>query len=205
MSKFNDNTQNAANLPVNQNINNLPSQVPVTTPEIEVQIQNLGIRDVSFNAVQIPNTDNQHTAVVTCQIKTDRSSFKALGVATPDMVNGATHPAQLIPAAEVHALEATIGAVGTFQPAAGMPSQNVQSNHTSAYHASAQKPEATKTYHHSPTTPISDKQLDLILSMAGRQDKDPEEVAQDVCRKPLKKCSRADGNQIIQELRSFRM
>jgi hypothetical protein len=39
--------------------------------------------------------------------------------------------------------------------------------------------------------------------MAARQDKNPDDVAQQICGKPLDKCSREDSNKMIQELRSF--
>jgi hypothetical protein len=63
-----------------------------------------------------------------------------------------------------------------------MPSQNVQAK----TYASTQRAQAPKQkYIHSPNKPATDRQIDTIHSMALRQDKNPVELAQRLCGKPL--------------------
>jgi len=159
------------------------------------EIRQIGIRGINSTINQIPSPTNGHAAIVTSAVVTEYGSFSGIGAATPEAVNGSTHPQDLLDRAWQESLLRSAGMASTSLPCA----QKVIDVPTSLPPSKAAVP-AQQRMNGGGGKPASEKQMNLINTLCVKQFVSPEEMASTLCNKPLEQLTGADANKIIQTM-----
>ncbi len=176
------------------------------------EIRQIGIIGMKRSIDQIPAPDNGHTAICSIQLATSHGKFADFGVATPDSIGGSTDAGELLKKASHRGTENVFGMAlfaHTAQPVLDItpcsPKEIKSSTDREKSPVSTSPVQdqghSSKTGNGGGSKPASGKQLSWIEAMCLRQAVAPENVAREICAKPLEKLTVADANKIIQILR----
>lgn len=176
------------------------------------EIRQIGITGMKRSIDQVPAPENGHTAICSVQLTTSQGKFSDFGVATPDSIGGSTDAGELLKKASHRGTENVFGmalVAHTAPPVLDItpcssketkPSTDREKLPVSTSPAQDQG-YSSKNSNGGGSKPASGKQLSWIEAMCLRQAVAPEDVAREICAKPLEELTGADANQIIQTLR----
>lgn len=176
------------------------------------EIKQIGITGMKRSIDQVPTPENGHTAICSVQLTTSQSKFSDFGVATPDSIGGSTDAGELLKKASHRGTKNVFGLAlftHTAQPVLDItpcsPTETKSSTDREKLPVSMSPAQvqgnSSKNSNGGGSKPASGKQLSWIEAMCLRQAVAPEDVARDICAKPLEKLTGADANKIIQTLR----
>lgn len=176
------------------------------------EIRQIGITGMKRSIDQVPASENGHTAICSVQLATSQGNFTDFGVATPDSIGGSTDAGALLKKASHRGTENVLGMalfahntqpvldITPYSPKETKSSTNREKLPLNTPSAQNQN-HALKNSNGGGSKPASGKQLSWIEAMCLRQAVAPEDVAREICAKPLEKLTGADANKIIQTLR----
>ena len=175
------------------------------------EIRQIDITGMKRSIDQVPAPENGHTAICSVQFATSQGKFSDFGVATPDSIGGSTDAGELLKKASHRGTENVFG-MALFAHNAP-PVLDITPCLTKETKSSTDReklplntPSAQEQGHSSKNSngggskPASGKQLSWIEAMCLRQAVAPEDVAREICAKPLERLTGADANKIIQTL-----
>lgn len=176
------------------------------------EIRQIGITGMKRSIDQVPASENGHTAICSVQLTTSQGKFSDFGVATPDSIGGSTDAGALLKKASHRGTENVFGMAifaHNAQPALDItpcsPKETKSSTDREKLPVSTSPAQeqgySSKNSNGGGSKPASGKQLSWIEAMCLRQAVAPEDVAREICAKPLEELTGADANQIIQTLR----
>lgn len=158
------------------------------------KLERAKVNGVASTVLQIPSDDNDHTAVCTATIQTSTGYSSNFGVATPDMVGGTKHPAQLLHAAECLALTKALATLSTAK--AESPTFDVAC--TTKQPAS---PPQSPQYKHRNDKPMSANQASLLRNLAAKKMMSIDQAA-GMRQKTFAELTSADAHAIIQQFKN---
>ena len=172
----------------------VPDQAEFLTKAVE----ELSITLIDQSLYSMPREENERTAVVRCTTGTnDGKRFSVLGCTSPK-TEGTTDPALLINAASYKGLLASLSCTRASVATQSRPIHDITpSNPTGNGGTNSQ----VKKYRHKTNEPLSPGQERFIQGLAQQKKLNPNEVSQKLLGKPLKDCSSADANEIIQQMK----
>ncbi|WP_288229069.1 hypothetical protein [uncultured Desulfovibrio sp.] len=205
----NDNQMNPA---ASSEITSVNSFSALFSQDFMNEIRQIGITEMKRSIDQIPAPDNGHTAICSVQLATSQGNFSDFGVATPDSIGGSTDAGELLEKASHRGTEKAFGMAlfaHTAQPVLDItpcsPREMKSSTDREKLPVNTSPAQdqghSSKTGNGGGSKPASGKQLSWIEAMCLRQAVAPENVAREICAKPLEKLTGADANKIIQTLR----
>lgn len=176
------------------------------------KIRQIGITGMKRSIDQVPAPENGHTAICSVQLTTSQGKFSDFGVATSDSIEGRTDARELLEKASHRGTENVFGMAllaHNTQPVLDItpcsPKEAKSSTDREKLPVSTSPAQdqgnSSKNSNGGGSKPASGKQLSWIEAMCLRQAVAPEDVAREICAKPLERLTGADANKIIQTLR----
>ena len=176
------------------------------------EIRQIGITGLKRSIDQVPASENGHTAICSVQLATSQGKFSDFGVATPDSIGGSTDAGELLKKASHRGTENVFGMIlvaHNAPPVLHTTPCSLKSTKSStdreklpvSTSPAQEQGHSSKNSNGGGSKPASGKQLSWIEAMCLRQAVAPEDVAREICAKPLEKLTGADANKIIQTLR----
>lgn len=163
------------------------------------QVKELSITLVEQSLDCMPKDENERTAVVRSTIGTnDGRLYSMLGCASPK-TDGTTDPASLVKAASYKGLSASLSCTRASVATQPRPIHNVTPPNTTSHGGSNP---GVKEFRHKTKGPLSPGQERFILGLAQERRRNPDEISRKLVGKPLKDCSSADANEIIQRMKA---
>jgi hypothetical protein len=170
--------------------------------QIRQMQQTLGIHTSHVRIHQIPSKENEYVAVCNATLAGQGRTAESFGIATPQMIDGSTDVQTLVNTAANTACTNALFQMHTLAPGTiPLPTES---------HAATNKKYLTTTgqggssgFHgkHSERKPASEKQLGLIGRLASERHMQSEDVAKQICNKPMDRLSSADANDVIKVLK----
>lgn len=163
---------------------------------VQEKISSMNVSSISTKVQQSPMIENGYMAICQAAWIANGKVASTFGTAAPTTSKSE----------EIHILvqdaesAATSKAMAIIQAMRSSPSASGDLPFT--IDATSFEPVQRPTYQgkHNPKKAISEKQKDLIISIANKQSRSVSEVAHSVCGKQINECSSADANEIIQYL-----
>ncbi len=176
------------------------------------EIRQIGITGLKRSIDQVPASENGHTAICSVQLATSQGKFSDFGVATPDSIGGSTDAGELLKKASHRGTENVFGMIlvaHNAPPVLDITPCSLKETKSStdreklpvSTSPAQEQGHSSKNSNGGGSKPASGKQLSWIEAMCLRQAVAPEDVAREICAKPLEKLTGADANKIIQTLR----
>ena len=176
------------------------------------EIRQIGITGMKRSIDQVPASENGHTAICSVQLATSQGNFTDFGVATPDSIGGSTDAGALLKKASHRGTENVLGMalfahntqpVLDITPCPPKEAKSSTDREKLPVNTSPAQDQgySSKNSNGGGSKPASGKQLSWIEAMCLRQAVAPEDVAREICAKPLERLTGADANKIIQTLR----
>lgn len=173
----------------------LQQQFPQDIQAKIAHIQQMKISSIKEHIDQIPNADNQMTAVCTTTILTDTMSIEQFGACTPNDIGGNQHPAALLESASKFA---TDKALALALAASNQASPQVIDVPVTGKSPS-QRSEPQKDYSKYANNPMSGNQRRLLCKMANECGQNIETT----CLQVLNKSFDSLNNENVQQLVSY--
>lgn len=151
---------------------------------------------------QAPNTDNNHTAIVTGEVKTAKGVYTGIGAATPDSFNGTSAPQQLIDEATAKAIYRAASMAMLFGDTCTdvscltvTPAKNTAITSETTFNAGNSR-------HKTQSGTITRKQINFLKQLAEYNDTSVEHYAKTYCNKTTNQLSSSEANMIIQRVKN---
>lgn len=176
----------------------LQQQFPQDIQGKIAHIQQMNISSMQEHIDQIPNADNQMTAICTTTIKTDTVSIEQFGICSPNDIGGNQQPAVLLEAASKVATDKAL----TLILAASNQALPQVIDVPVTGKAPNQQNKSKKDYSKYAHNPMSENQRRLLTKMANECGRDIETSCLQVLNKSFDTLSNSDVQQMIEYFRS---
>jgi hypothetical protein len=165
--------------------------------QIRQMQQTLGIQTSQVSLRQIPSKENEYTAVCNATIAGQGRTAESFGIATPQMIDGSRDVQTLVYTAGNAACTNALFQMHTLAPGTPpLPTENPAATNKK-YLTTGQGGSSGFHGKHSEKKPASEKQLSLIGRLASERHMQSEDVAKQICNKPMDRLSSADANDMI--------
>ena len=157
---------------------------------------------IKSHVYQVPDTANNHTAIVTGEVQTAKGIYTGIGAATPESLDGTTLPQQLIDEAVAKALyratrmAVVFGGTGTEVTCRTVtPAEHTAITSDTTFKAGSSR-------HKTQSGSITPKQIGFLKQLAEYNDTTVEHYAKTYCNKTPNQLSSSEANMIIQRVKN---
>jgi hypothetical protein len=188
---------------------NVPALLPAamqngleSREQIRQMQETLGLHTSQVSIQQIPSKENEYVAVCNASVAGQGRTATSFGIANPQMLDGTTDVQTLVYAAGNAACANALSQMQTLAPGtATLPPENHTATNKSYLPTTGHGGSSGFNGKHSDRKPASEKQLGLISKLASARHMQAEDVAKQICNKPMDRLSSADANDVITTLK----